>query len=72
MGALQVCMCLYTSSKKQLHERVLFFLQGTNYGLKCLVKSNSEPTNMLTYYVTFEATSAVDSDLDVTFQAKVH
>ncbi|KAM7498356.1 hypothetical protein LguiA_022770 [Lonicera macranthoides] len=45
---------------------------GTNYVLKCLKKSNAAPTNMLTYYITFEAISAVDPDHTVTFQAKVH
>ncbi|KAM7503663.1 hypothetical protein LguiB_002567 [Lonicera macranthoides] len=45
---------------------------GTDYVFKCIEKANHAVTAVKTYYITFKATSAANSDRANTFQAMVH
>ncbi|KAM7498336.1 hypothetical protein LguiA_022750 [Lonicera macranthoides] len=45
---------------------------GTDYVFKCIEKANHAVTAVKTYYITFKATSAANSDCVITFQAMVH
>ncbi|KAM7503661.1 hypothetical protein LguiB_002565 [Lonicera macranthoides] len=48
------------------------FVPGADYVFKCIEKANHAVTAVETYYITFTATSAANSDCANTFQAMVH
>ncbi|KAM7498333.1 hypothetical protein LguiA_022747 [Lonicera macranthoides] len=61
-----------TDKEREIYAKEVSKSKGADYVFKCIEKANHAVTAVETYYITFTATSAANSDCANTFQAMVH